>query len=212
MTSRYAEAHCRSLADPDGFWAEAAAGIDWDRRWDKVLDDSNQPFCLWFRGGRLNTCWNALDRHVAKGRGEQAALIYDSPVTQTIKPFSYRELRDEVALLAGALAALAVKKGDRVLIYMPMVPEAAMAMLACARLGAIHSVVFGGFAAPELATRIDDAKPKLILSASCGIEVQRVTPKKPRLDQPIDLAKAKPPACLILQRPMLAAAQVAGRD
>jgi propionyl-CoA synthetase len=212
MTNRYADAHRRSLADPDGFWAEAAAGIDWDKRWDKVLDDSNQPFCLWFRGGRLNTCWNALDRHVAKGRGEQAALIYDSPVTQTVKTFSYRELRDEVALLAGALAALAVKKGDRVLIYMPMVPEAAMAMLACARLGAIHSVVFGGFAAPELATRIDDAKPKLILSASCGIEGQRVIPYKPLLDQAIDIAKTKPGACLILQRPMLAAPLVAGRD
>jgi propionyl-CoA synthetase len=212
MTSRYAEAHCRSLADPDGFWAEAAAGIDWDRPWDKVLDDGNPPFTLWFRGGRLNTCWNALDRHVAGGRGERAALIYDSPVTQTVKTFSYRELRDEVALLAGGLGALGVEKGDRVLIYMPMVPEAAMAMLACARLGAIHSVVFGGFAAPELATRIDDAKPKLILSASCGIEAQRVIPYKPLLDQAIDLAKAKPAACLILQRPMLAAALVAGRD
>jgi propionyl-CoA synthetase len=212
MTSPYADAHRRSLADPDGFWAEAAAGIDWDKRWDKVLDDGNPPFTLWFRGGRLNTCWNALDRHVAGGRGEQAALIYDSPVTQTIKTFTYRQLRDEVALLAGALRALGLEKGDRVLIYMPMVPEAAMAMLACARLGAIHSVVFGGFAAPELATRIDDAKPKLILSASCGIEVQRVIPYKPLLDQAIDIARAKPAACLILQRPMLAASLVAGRD
>jgi propionyl-CoA synthetase len=212
MTSPYADAHRRSLADPDGFWAEAAAGIDWDKRWDKVLDDGNPPFTLWFRGGRLNTCWNALDRHVAGGRGEQAALIYDSPVTQTIKTFTYRELCDEVALLAGALRALGLEKGDRVLIYMPMMPEAAMAMLACARLGAIHSVVFGGFAAPELATRIDDAKPKLILSASCGIEVQRVIPYKPLLDQAIDIARAKPAACLILQRPMLAASLVAGRD
>jgi propionyl-CoA synthetase len=212
MTSRYADAHRRSLADPDCFWAEAAAGVDWEKRWDKVLDDSNPPFTLWFRGGRLNTCWNALDRHVVSGRGEQAALIYDSPVTQTIKTFSYRQLRDEVAQLAGALRALGVEQGDRVLIYMPMVPEAAMAMLACARLGAIHSVVFGGFAAPELATRIDDAKPKLILSASCGIEVQRVIPYKPLLDQAIDLANAKPAACLILQRPVLAASLVAGRD
>ncbi|HZB93164.1 MAG TPA: propionyl-CoA synthetase, partial [Stellaceae bacterium] len=166
----------------------------------------------WFPGGRLNTCWNALDRHVERGRGEQAALIYDSPVTGQIRAFTYRALRDQVALLAGALQGLGVAKGDRVLIYMPMVPEAAMAMLACARLGAIHSVVFGGFAAPELATRIDDAKPKLILSASCGIEVQRVVPYKPLLDQAIALATAKPAACMILQRPMAKAALIPGRD
>jgi len=212
MTSRYAEAHRRSLADPEGFWAEAAGAIDWERRWDKVLDASNPPFYRWFAGGRLNTCWNALDRHVAAGRGEQAALIYDSPVTQQQRRFTYRALRDAVALLAGALRELGVAKGDRVLIYMPMVPEAVMAMLACARLGAIHSVVFGGFAAPELATRIDDATPKVILSASCGIEVQRIIAYKPLLDQAIDLAKAKPSACLILQRPMAPATLVAGRD
>jgi propionyl-CoA synthetase len=212
MASRYEEAYRRSLADPEGFWAEAARAIDWETRWKSVLDRSRPPFYLWFKGGRLNTCWNALDRHVAQGRGEQVALIYDSPVTQTIKRFTYRELRDDVARLAGALRGLGVGKGDRVLIYMPMVPEAAMAMLACARLGAIHSVVFGGFAAPELATRIDDAQPKVVLSASCGIEVQRVIPYKPLLDQAIAIAKVKPAACVILQRPMAQASLVAGRD
>src|SRR5690348_4776438 len=212
MTSRYAAAHRRSLVDREGFWAEAAQAIDWDKRWDAVLDASRPPFYRWFKGGRLNTCFNALDRHVDGGRAQQTALIYDSPVTGTVRKFSYRELRDEVALLAGALRMHGVHKGDRVLIYMPMMPEAAMAMLACARLGAIHSVVFGGFAAPELATRIDDAQPKVILSASCGIEVQRVIPYKPLLDQAIEMAKVKPAACLILQRPMAAASLVAGRD
>src|SRR5512142_3261879 len=157
MAGRYDEMFRRSLADPDGFWGEAAEAIDWEKRWDRVLDQSRAPFTLWFPGATLNTCWNALDRHVEKGRAEQVALIYDSPVTNTIKKFTYRQLRDEVARLAGALQSLGVAKGDRVLIYMPMVPEAAMAMLASARIGAIHSVVFGGFAAPELATRIDDA-------------------------------------------------------
>src|SRR5581483_2823595 len=195
MASRYEEAYRRSLADPEGFWAEAAEAIDWETRWESVLDRSRPPFYLWFRGGRLNTCWNALDRHVESGRGEQLALIYDSPVTGQIKRFTYRELRDEVARLAGALKGLGVAKGDRVLIYMPMMPEAAMAMLACARLGAIHSVVFGGFAAPELATRIDDAKPKLVLSASCGVEGQRIVPYKPLLDHAIELAAFKPQAC-----------------
>jgi len=212
MTSRYAEAYRRSLADPEGFWGEAAQAIQWEKRWDRVLDADNPPFYRWFPGGRLNTCHNALDRHVAGGRAEQAALIYDSPVTGQIQRFTYRALRDEVALLAGALRDLGVVKGDRVLIYMPMVPEAVMAMLACARLGAIHSVVFGGFAAPELATRIDDATPKVILSASCGVEVQRVIPYKPLLDQAIELAKSKPRACVILQRPMARAPLAAGRD
>ena len=212
MTRRYEEVYRRSLADPEGFWAEAAEAIDWERRWDQVLDRSRAPFYLWFRGARLNTCWNALDRHVERGRAEQTALIYDSPVTGQIKKFTYRELRDAVARLAGALVGLGVGKGDRVLIYMPMVPEAAMAMLACARIGAIHSVVFGGFAAPELATRIDDAKPKVILSASCGIEVQRVIPYKPLLDHAIELASAKPSACVILQRPMQQAPLLEGRD
>jgi len=212
MTSRYETAYRRSLADPRGFWGEAAQAIDWEKPWDAVLDDRNPPFYLWFPGGRLNTCWNALDRHVERGRAEQLALIYDSPVTGQIKRYTYRELRDEVARLAGALKELGVAKGNRVLIYMPMVPEAAMAMLACARLGAIHSVVFGGFAAPELATRIDDAKPKLVLSASCGIEGQRIVPYKPLLDQAIELASFKPEACLILQRSQLRAPLIAGRD
>jgi propionyl-CoA synthetase len=212
MTSRYDDVYRRSLADPDGFWSEAAAAIDWDRRWDRVFDAANPPFYRWFAGGRLNTCWNALDRHVERGRGEQAALIYDSPVTDRKQSFTYRALRDEVAKLAGAIAAAGVVKGDRVLIYMPMVPEAVMAMLACARLGAIHSVVFGGFAAPELASRIDDAKPKLVLAASCGVEPARTVAYKPLLDQAIELAHSKPAHCFILQRPMLEAALVPGRD
>jgi propionyl-CoA synthetase len=212
MTMRQVEEQRRSLADPEGFWSEAAAAIDWDRGWDCVLDQSRKPFYRWFRGGRLNTCWNALDRHVERGRGEQLALIYDSPVTGQIKRFTYRALRDDVATLAGALKVLGVARGDRVLIYMPLVPEAVMAMLACARLGAVHSVVFGGFAAPELATRIDDAKPKLVLSASCGIEPGRVVPYKPLLDQAIELARHKPEATIILQRPQQKCALVRGRD
>ncbi len=209
---RYAEVHGRSLADPEGFWGEAAEAIDWDRRWDKVLDDSNAPFTRWFTGGRLNTCHNALDRHVDGGRADQAALIYDSPVTDTVKKFTYRELRDATARFAGALAALGVGKGDRVIVYMPMVPEAVIAVLACARLGAVHSVVFGGFAAAELAVRIDDAKPKAMVSASCGIEAGRIIAYKPLLDQAIELASHKPDHCLILQRPQEPASMVAGRD
>jgi len=164
----------KSVSDPDGFWGEAAEAVYWHKKWEKVLDRSHEPFFRWFVGGEVNTCYNALDVHVEKGRGDQPALIYDSPVTNTIKTFTYRELRDHVATFAGALARLGVGKGDRVVIYMPMVPEAAMAMLACARLGAVHSVVFGGFAANELATRIDDAKPKVVVSASCGIETKRI--------------------------------------
>ena len=212
MARSWREMHDRAGSDPAGFWAEAAAAIEWDRACDRVLDDSNPPFTRWFPGGRLNTCHNALDRHVAKGRGEQPALIYDSPVTSRIAHFTYRELRDRVARLAGALRALGVEKGDRVLIYMPMVPEAVMAMLASARIGAVHSVVFGGFAAPELATRLNDARPKLVLSASCGIEPGRIVPYKPLLDQAIALAAAKPDACLILQRPEHRADLVPGRD
>ena len=177
-----------------------------------MLDASRPPFYRWFAGGRLNTCWNAVDRHVAAGRGERVALIWDSPVTGQSRHFSYLELRDEVARLAGVLASLGVAKGDRVLIYMPMVPEAAFAMLACARIGAIHSVVFGGFAAHELATRIDDAKPRVILSASCGIEINRIIPYKPLLDAAIAEARAKPEHCVILQRPMCHAELVPGHD
>ncbi len=208
----YVETYRRSLERPEEFWAEAAEAIDWERRWDRVLDASRPPFFRWFAGGRLNTCWNAVDRHVAAGRGARVALIWDSPVTRQIRRFTYRELRDEVARLAGVLAGLGVARGDRVLIYMPMVPEAAFAMLACARIGAIHSVVFGGFAAHELATRIDDAKPRVILSASCGIEVSRIVPYKPLLDAAITEARAKPEHCVILQRPMCQAELLAGRD
>jgi propionyl-CoA synthetase len=202
----------RSIRDPEGFWAEAAAAIHWYKKWDKVLDDSRAPFYRWFTGGRLNTCYNALDLHVESGRAEQPALIYDSPVTNQIKTFTYRELRDAVARFAGGLAKQGVGKGDRVVLYMPMVPEAAIAMLACARLGAVHSVVFGGFASHELAVRIDDAKPKIIVSASCGIEVQRILPYKPLVDEAIRLAHYKPEKCIILQRPMHRAEMVPGHD
>src|SRR6266446_6015925 len=212
MPTGYAETYRRSIERPEEFWAEAAEAIDWKRRWDSVLDASRPPFYRWFAGARLNTCWNALDRHVAAGHGDRAALVWDSPVTGHIERYTYRELCDEVAHLAGVLVRLGVGKGDRVLIYMPMVPEAAMAMLACARVGAVHSVVFGGFAAHELATRINDAKPRVILSASCGIEIQRVIPYKPLLDAAIELAHAKPAGCLILQRPQAQAALVVGRD
>jgi propionyl-CoA synthetase len=208
----WAEAHARSLADPAGFWGEAAAGLDWIKRWDAVLDESNPPYYRWFKGGVLNTCHNALDRHVERGRGEQAALIYDSPVTNTIRIYSYRQLRDEVARFAGVLMAAGVGKGDRVILYMPMVPEAVIAMLACARIGAVHSVVFGGFAAAELATRINDATPKAIVSASCGVEVNRVIPYKPLLDAAITMAIHKPERCIILQRPMERAELIPGRD
>ncbi len=210
--SRYDDVYARALRDPEGFWGEAAKGIDWYRPWDTVLDASQAPFFRWFSGGELNTCHNAVDRHVEGGRAHQVALIHDSPVTGLVRKFTYRELRDEVARLAGALRDLGVTKGDRVIIYMPMVPEAVFAMLACARLGAIHSVVFGGFAANELATRIDDAKPRVILSASCGIEVNRIVPYKPLLDAAIELASHKPERCLILQRPQAEAARIEGRD
>ncbi|PYV26048.1 MAG: propionyl-CoA synthetase [Acidobacteria bacterium] len=202
----------RSLRDPAGFWGDAAEAVYWYKRWEKVLDDSHQPFCRWFVGGRLNTCYNALDLHVEEGRGGQPALTYDSPVTNSIKTFTYWELRDKAATFAGVLTRLGVGKGDRVIVYMPMVPEAAVAMLACARLGAVHSVVFGGFAANELAARIDDAKPKAVVSASCGVEVKRIIPYKPLLDEAVRIAKHKPQRCVILQRPMERAELVAGRD
>src|SRR3989442_943033 len=179
--SVYDEIYARSMRDPDGFWAAAAEDIHWDRRWDRVFDDSRRPFYRWFLGGELNTCYNAVDLHVDRGRGKQRALVYDSPVTGTVRTYTYFELRDAVALCAGMLRRQGIEKGDRVIIYMPMVPEAVIAMLACARIGAIHSVVFGGFASNELAKRIDDSQPKLILSSSCGIEVNRVVPYKPLL-------------------------------
>lgn len=202
----------RSLKDPVGFWSEAAEAVHWHKRWEKTLDDSRRPFYRWFVGGEVNTCYNALDLHVEEGRGTQLALIYDSPVTNAIKTFTYRELRDTVARFAGALASLGVAKGDRVIVYMPMIPEAVVAMLACARLGAIHSVVFGGFAANELSTRIDDAKPKVVISASCGVEANRIISYKPLVDEALRIARHQPQKCVILQREMESAALVAGRD
>jgi propionyl-CoA synthetase len=210
--SGFDEIYRRSLEQREEFWAEAAAEIDWTRPWERVLDDSRAPFYRWFAGARLNTCYNALDRHVERGRADQLALIYDSPVAGASRRFTYRELRDAVARFAGALAALGVERGDRVVIYMPMVPEAAIAMLACARLGAIHSVVFGGFAANELASRIEDARPKVVVSASCGIEPGRVVAYKPLLDAAIDLVAVKPQRCIIVQRPQLEAELDAARD
>jgi propionyl-CoA synthetase len=210
---RFEEVYRRSLDDPEEFWAGAAAAIDWFEPWERVLDDSRAPFYRWFVGGRLNSCHNALDRHVEGGRADQLALVYDSPVTGTTAAFSYRELRDAVARFAGALAAQGVERGDRVIVYMPMVPEAVIAMLACARLGAIHSVVFGGFASNELASRIEDARPKVVVSASCGIEPGRVVAYKPLLDAAIALIESKPPErCIILQRPMLKADLDSDRD
>jgi propionyl-CoA synthetase len=212
MIKEYETAHARSLEDPESFWADAAQEIHWYKKWHKVLDDSNKPFYRWFAGGEVNTCYNAIDRHVAGGRAEQTALIYDSPVTQTIKSFTFRELRDRVATCAGALASLGVSRGDRVIIYMPMIPEAVIAMLATARLGAIHSVVFGGFASHELAVRIDDATPKVIISASCGIEPGRTVAYKPLLDAAIALSRHKPEKCVIYQRPMQRAEMKHGQD
>jgi len=198
---KYAEIHRRSIENPAEFWGEAAEGLVWERRWDRVLDDSNAPLYRWFAGGRLNTCYNAVDRHVEAGRGNQAAIIHDSPLTGSQRRISYAELRDEVALFAGALVRNGVRTGDRVIIYMPMIPEAVVAVLACARIGAVHSVVFGGFAPNELATRIDDAMPKAIVSASCGIEPTRLIEYKPLLDQAVELSKHKPACRIILQRP-----------
>ncbi|MCW2247202.1 propionyl-CoA synthetase [Azospirillum fermentarium] len=208
----YDQLHDRSLSDPAGFWGDAAEEITWFKRWDTVLDGSNPPFYRWFKGGVLNTCYNAVDRHVEQGRADQAAIIYDSPVTGVVQTITYAELKDQVARLAGALRARGVEKGDRVIVYMPMIPQAVMAMLACARLGAVHSVVFGGFAPNELATRIDDAKPKAIISASCGIEPNRVVKYKPMLDSAIELSSHKPSACIIFQRPQETATLVDGRD
>ena len=212
MTNPYDEAHLKSIEDPNDFWGKAAEEITWYKKWDKVLDDSNPPFYRWFTGGELNTCYNALDVHVENGLGDQAAMIYDSPVTDTKKTYTYSQLRDETAKFAGVLASLGVSKGDRVICYMPMIPEAVIAMLACARLGAVHSVVFGGFAAKELAVRINDAKPKVIVSASCGIEVAKVIKYKPLLDEAIEFADYKPDKCVIFQRPMETASMVEGRD
>ena len=204
--------HERSLKDPDGFWAEAAETIDWYRKWDRVCDGSRAPFYRWFSGAEVNTCYNALDRHVADGRSDQPALIYDSPVTGTVAILTFHELLDKASEFAGALARLGVFKGDRVIIYMPMIPEAVIAMLAVARIGAIHSVVFGGFASRELATRIDDALPKVVVTASCGIEPGRTVPYKPLLDAAIAMSQHKPSHCIVYQRPMATADLIPGRD
>jgi propionyl-CoA synthetase len=199
-------------ADPEGFWMQAAEAVDWIEKPSRALDDSKAPFYRWFSDAVCNTCWNAVDRHVEAGRGAQAALIHDSPITGTKATITYAELQDRVARLAGGLAARGVTKGDRVIIYMPMVPEAAVAMLACARIGAVHSVVFGGFAANELAVRIDDATPKAIIAASCGLEPGRVVKYKPLLDAAIDQAAHKIDFCVMMQRPQEQASLVAGRD
>ncbi len=212
MTAKYSEIYNRSINNPEEFWGEAAEAVKWDKKWDKVLDDSKKPFYRWFVGGMLNTCYNAVDCHVKDGRGDQPAIIYDSPVTNTVKKITYSELLDQVSKFAGALKELGVSKGDTVIVYMPMIPEAPVAMLACARLGAIHSVVFGGFAPNELAIRIDDAKPKVVVTASCGVEGKKVIPYKPLLDEAIRLSTHKPEHCVIFQRPQVVAELVAGRD
>src|SRR5919107_3160174 len=210
MHAGYHDVYARWRTAPEAFWAEAAEAVHWYRRWDAVLDTSRPPFYRWFPGGQTNSCYNALDRHVENGRANQVALIYDSPVTGTVRAFTYRELRDEVARFAGVLVRRGVTRGDRIIIYMPMVPEAVIAMLACARIGAIHSVVFGGFASPELASRISDARPKVILTASCGIEVGRVIPYKPLLDRAIELAAVKTGRRVIVQRPQENASLIGG--
>ena len=215
--SRYAEAHARSIADPEGFWGEAAREIDWIEPAQKVFDPSLGLYGRWFAGAVVNTCYNALDRHVAAGRADQVALIHDSPLANpssasTITRYTYAELLHEVQVLGAVMQDFGVAKGDRVILYMPMVPEAMIAMLACARIGAVHSVVFGGFAAKELATRIEDAKPKLIFSASCGLEPGRLVHYKPLLDEAITLSSIKPEACIILQRPQHGCDLVPGRD
>jgi propionyl-CoA synthetase len=212
IDSTFEQLYQRSLDDPSGYWGEIADEIDWYKSWDTVIDASAKPAARWFLGGTLNTCFNALDRHVIGGRGDQVALIYDSAVTDQVVTYTYRELLDEVARFAGVLDGLDVGKGDRVVIYMPMVPQAVIAMLACARIGAVHSVVFGGFAAKELATRIDDCGAKVVVSASCGIEVNRVIEYKPLLDAAIEVADSKPEHCVILQRPMAVAPMETGRD
>ena len=212
MFNLYTQAYEQSIKDPNAFWGSVAEDCHWYKRWDKVLDDSNPPFYRWFTGGETNTCYNAVDLHVDNGMGNQTAIIYDSPVTGVIKTYTFSELKDEVAKFAGVLSSKGVEKGDRVILYMPMIPEAVFAMLACARIGAVHSVVFGGFAAAELATRINDAKPKVIVSASCGIEIKRVIEYKPLLDKAIDLSESKPEACIIFQRPQATASMIKGRD
>ncbi|MEA2109975.1 MAG: propionyl-CoA synthetase [Pseudomonadota bacterium] len=211
---KYDEVYRRSIEDPDGFWAEAAEDVQWVKKWDKVLDDYGKPyFYRWFTGGELNSCYNAVDYHVENGRADQVAIIYDSPQTNTVKKITYREFQDQVSRFAGVIRAQGLKKGDTAIIYMPMIPETLVAMLACARIGVVHSVVFGGFAPNELAIRINDAKPKLIISASCGLEgATKVIAYKPLLDKAIELAEVKPDKCIIYQRPQVQSELIAGRD
>ncbi|SIQ32921.1 propionyl-CoA synthetase [Paracoccus thiocyanatus] len=208
----YREVYSAWQADPEGFWMQAAQAIDWQRQPSKALFDDKAPIYEWFSDGLVNTCWNAVDRHVLAGRGDQIAIMHESPITHATKGITYKQLQDRVASLAGALRMRGVEKGDRVIIYMPMIPEALEAMLACARLGAIHSVVFGGFAANELAVRIDDCQPKAIIAASCGLEPNRVVHYKPLLDAAIDMAQHKPEFCVIFQREQEVAKLVEGRD
>jgi propionyl-CoA synthetase len=212
MSGEYEKAFRESVVDPERFWGAAAENVQWYRPPDRVLNSENPPFYRWFEGGVLNSCYNALDYHVEHGRGDRIALIYDSPVTKTIKHYTYGELLDLVARCAGGLRQLGVVKGDRVIIYMPMIPEAVIAMLACARIGAIHSVVFGGFAARELATRIEDARPRVVISASCGIEVSRIISYQPLIEAAIALCSYKPSSCVIVQRPESPAILRQGRD
>nr|CAD7453910.1 unnamed protein product [Timema tahoe] len=200
FSSKYVETFQRSIENPEEFWAEVGRGVSWSKTWDRVLDDTNQPFTKWFVGGELNACYNAVDRHVEAGRGGKVALIHDSPITKTVRHVTYLELQDKVSRLAGALADLGVGRGDRVLIYMPLIPEAIIAMLATARLGAIHSVVFGGFAARELCARIEHAEPKIIIAASCGVEPNKVVRYKGILNEAIAASKVKPKNCIIFQR------------
>ncbi len=211
-SSRYHDVYARWQRDPEGFWAEAAADVDWIEKPRAVFDPHAGIYGRWFPGAVCNTCFNAVDRHVNAGRGDQVAIIYNSPLAGLKRTITYHRLMTETQVLASVLQDLGVGKGDRVILYMPMVPEAVIAMLACARIGAVHSVVFGGFAARELATRIDDAKPQVILSASCGIEPGRIVHYKPLLDEAIALSQHKPAACLILQRPQSEATLVGGRD
>ncbi len=212
LTGAWAAAHRASLEDPETFWREAAKGVDWIQEPPRVLDDDRPPFYRWFTGGTLNTCYNALDRHVVHGRADQTALVHDSPVTGSARTYTYAELLDQVARFGGVLRALGVEQGDRVVIYLPMVPEAVIAMLACARIGAVHSVVFGGFAPTELAARIDDAQPVVVVTASCGIEPTRVVEYKPMLDAAIERAAHRPAQVVVLQRPQAVATMVEGRD
>ena len=212
MAGEYKRAYEESIHHPEAFWEKAAKEIHWYKPFERILDGSSKPFYRWFQGGELNTCYNAVDYHVDRGRGDQWAIIYDSPVTGEIRRITYRELLNSIARFAGVLSEYGAKKGDRVIIYMPTIPETAIAMLGAARIGAIHSVVFGGFAPKELAVRIDDAKPKLLISASCGFEGEKVIEYKPLLDKALEIANHKPERCIIYQRKQSQATLIKGRD